>query len=228
MLAQPAPQRAAAPTRIFFFHGPEESKYSSSPLGNPLPTIGSFCCFLFGYREFGLRGLPGSASTTTSNSKARIPMVNSQPFRISGYRDSGVRGSREHNSHTMQNPDPRTPMCFHLSSTNDHGPTRHVTSRARAIGDREIAVLDAQGYRPCKPRIPTSQDLWPRALSDQWLHSNQFGKSPVAISKSIKLLASKGTPNAELRSKGILRHVSSSRSTVQIHSGNRDSRFYEG
>jgi hypothetical protein len=56
--------------------------------------------------------------------------------------------------------------------------------------------------------------------------SGRIGKSHFATSKSIKLLLCE-TPNAEPRSKGILRHVFLSGSTTQIDSGNRDSGFLE-
>jgi hypothetical protein len=88
---------------------------------------------------------------------------------------------------------------------------------------REFTPPDTQGHRPYKtPNPDSSRSSATCPLSDQRLRS--FREIVVRDFKGIEPLPP-GTPNAELRSTGILRHVSLLKSMDPVKSGNRDSRF---
>jgi hypothetical protein len=138
-----APQRAAAPTRTFFNHGPEESEALPTPLwSHGSPTITprkSPLLWKSGYRDSGVRGLREHNSHAKQNPDPR--WSTGQHFRFIEDFLIGKSGmarlcfTAPFNSQTPNSE--LTPPVSHYVLW-----TRFATSSsfARAIGDRGIAI----------------------------------------------------------------------------------------
>jgi hypothetical protein len=177
-----------SPTRTFFYQGPEESKYSSSPLGSS-PThsrllLGGSPLRKFGKSRFGVRG--SREHTFTCHTRPDLRWSTGQP---SHYRDFPYRENRQlrcYKSPALQFAEPRIPIHCHVGSAMPPGPTCHV-----AFGGSRFASLRLQSSCRLKPRMPgsrCSRSMPPVHTRIDGL--DQVGRSHFAISMCMKSLFS--------------------------------------
>jgi hypothetical protein len=186
--ATPLLCRAGRSTRTFFYHGPEESKYSSFPLGSfSTHSFPSRRSPLRKFREIALRGFAAHANNvhmphetpTSDGQRVSLPTIGIFPIGKIGNR--AVTNSLLSNS---PNPESRStvtwvPLCLRV-------PHCHVTS-----GVSRVANPSLQSFCCWKPRVPGSRcsGFVPR-VHTRIDGLDQIGRSHLAISMCVKSLLS--------------------------------------
>jgi hypothetical protein len=190
------------------------------------------CSLEFSLCQFRKPQTPKTLKHRTPKSRTCLSTCSGGPTQLRHLLRSCDRGSRDRdftgrNSLASQNPEPRfsDATCQHpMGRSNPLTPVSHSCYREIAI--REFASPDAQGHSPCKTPNPDSSGscaTCPRSMIDG---SRSIREIAGRDFKEVELLP---PGNAERRTP-ILRDPAPRvplRSTAQIDSGNRNSRFLE-